>query len=63
MGVCRKLARRTAEGLASIHELGRDRRRELARDGYIELNLHRDGNEYAEIVECDCDDPEQHDDC
>ena len=50
------------EGLASIHELGRNRRRELARNDYLELNLHRDGNEYAEITECDCDKPDDHND-
>ena len=53
--------------LAFIHELGKKRTRELKRDGYIELNLKRDGNEYAEIVDCDCDDPSIHtenwDDC
>jgi len=26
------------------------------------LNLHRDGNEYCEIEECYCDNPEQHND-
>ncbi len=51
-----------AEGLAEIHGLGRNRRRELARDGYLELTLHRDENEYCEIVKCDCDEPEQHSD-
>ena len=35
---------------------------DLRRDGYLELNLHRDGNEYAEITECECDAPEQHND-
>jgi len=51
-----------AEGLAFIHELGRNRTRQLKRDGYLELDLHRDGNEYCEIVECDCDTPEVHSD-
>lgn len=50
------------ESMASLHELGRNRTRQLKKDGYIELNLHRDGNEYAEIVECDCNDPESHND-
>ena len=36
------------ELIAQIHELGRDRKR----DGYLELNLRRDGNEYAEITPC-----------
>ncbi len=38
--------------LASVHELGRNRTRELRRNGYTELNLRRDGNEYAEVAEC-----------
>jgi hypothetical protein len=40
------------EELASLHELGEKRRRELKRDGYLELNIRRDGNEYCEITEC-----------
>ncbi len=51
-----------AESLASIHDLGKRRTRELKRDGYIELNLRRDGNEYAEITSCTCDEPETHSD-
>jgi len=50
------------EGLAQIHELGRDRTRILKRDSYLELNIRRDGNEYCEIVNCDCDIPELHSD-
>ena len=49
-----------AESLAQIHELGRNRTRQLARDGYLELNCERDGNEYAEITECDCAEPHVH---
>ncbi len=49
-------------GLADIHELGRDRTRSLRRDAYLELNLQRDGNEYCEIVSCDCDDADVHND-
>ncbi len=51
-----------AESLASIHELGRNRRRKLQRDEYLELNIQRDGNEYAEITECSCDTPGIHSD-
>jgi hypothetical protein len=51
-----------AEGLASIHELGKNRTAELRRTGYLELNMNRDGNEYAEISECSCADPSQHGD-
>jgi hypothetical protein len=50
------------EDLAAMHDLGRDRKRELKRNGCIELNLHRDGNEYAEIEECNCGNLEQHND-
>ena len=50
------------EALADIHDLGSRRRRELRRDGYLELNLHRDGNEYIEITECNCTLPENHND-
>ena len=46
--------------LAETHELGKRRRRQLKRDHYLELDLHRDGNEYCEIQECDCDTPEVH---
>jgi len=51
------------DGLADIHDLGKRRRRELKKHGRLELNLHWDGNEYCEIVACDCDDPTTHDDC
>ncbi len=50
------------EDLATTHDLGQRRRRELKREGYLELNLKRDGNEYAEISECDCSDPACHND-
>jgi hypothetical protein len=46
--------------LAALHELGKGRTRELKKNGYLELNIHRDGNEYCEITECDCDNPEEH---
>lgn len=49
--------------LAFLHELGRNRTRELKRSGSLELNLGRDGNEYCEIVECRCDTPEVHNEC
>lgn len=54
--------RDAVESLACTHELGRNRKSALRRDGYLEMNIHRDGNEYCEIVECDCDDPEVHSD-
>lgn len=55
-------ARDAADSLADLHELGRTRRAALRRDLYLELDMGRDGNEYAEIVECDCADPSQHSD-
>ena len=54
--------RDAVDSLASLHELGKNRQRELRRDLYLELNPNRDGAEYAEIVECDCDDPDCHND-
>ena len=50
------------DGMADMHDLGVRRIRKLRRDGYLELNLGRDGNEYIEITECDCEDPESHSD-
>jgi hypothetical protein len=49
-------------GLAQLHEIGKSRSRELKKYSYLELNLHRDGNEYCEIIECDCKTPEIHND-
>jgi hypothetical protein len=51
-----------AGGLASIHELGARRERELRNSCYLELNLQRDGNEYCEIIHCDCAEPWIHSD-
>jgi len=50
------------EDLAAMHELGKKRRQALKRDGYLMLNIKRDGNEYAEVTECGCDDASQHND-
>lgn len=43
-----------------IYELGKGRARTLYRDLYLELNPARDGNDYVEIVECNCDEPWVH---
>ena len=51
-----------AESLGEMHNLGRERRRVLRSAGYLSLNLHRDGNEYCEIVSCVCGNPERHSD-
>lgn len=48
------------DDLADMHELGRTRKAKLRKEGYLELNLARDGNEYCEITECDCDHPYSH---
>lgn len=48
--------------LADMHELGRAKRRELLGSGSVELSTSKHGNEYAEVIECDCSHPEQHDD-
>jgi hypothetical protein len=50
------------DSLAFLHELGEKRRRKLSTQGYLELNLHRDGNEYCEIIECGCGHPDVHKD-
>ena len=48
--------------LHDIHNLPYRKITELKREGYIDLDLHRYGNEYCEITECDCDNPEIHND-
>ena len=48
------------EVLADLHELGKTRKKRLHADHCIELNLKRDGNEYAEINSCICSTPEEH---
>ena len=40
------------ESLVSSYDLGRRRAKQLAEDGYLELSLKRDGNEYCEIAAC-----------
>ena len=50
------------ESMSSLHELGQKRTASLHKSGYIDLSIHRDGNEYIEISECDCDDPGSHND-
>jgi len=48
------------DDLATLFELGRNRRRELKRNWSLELNSCRDGAEYCEINECNCDKPWEH---
>lgn len=54
--------RDAAESMASIHDLGKNRTARLRKDCYLELDLHRDGNEYIEISVCNCGNPEIHND-
>ena len=46
--------------LADVHELGKARKADLKRSLYLEMKIKRDGNEYCEIVQCDCEHPEDH---
>lgn len=48
-------------GLTDIYELGKRRAELLRKNGGLELNMRRDGNQYVEITECDCDEPWIHD--
>ena len=48
-----------AEALASLHERGKNWQASLVRNWYAELR-QQDGAEYAEIVECACDTPTDH---
>ena len=49
------------EDLASLFGLGRRRIATLKRYGSLELG-RRDGAEYCEVTQCDCDDPAVHSD-
>lgn len=50
------------EELTSRFDLGRDRRRKLTRESFMELSPRRDGADYCQIEECDCAEPWTHDD-
>lgn len=50
------------DDLCEMHELTLPRIKELRKYGYVDLNIHKHGNEYAEVTECSCDNPEQHND-
>ena len=47
-----------AQSLGCIHELSERKIKALARDRYIDLS---EGADYAEISECDCSSPRDHD--
>ena len=53
--------RLVCESLDLVHDLTRQQRRDLIRLGYIELKPNQ-GSEYASITECNCRNPEVHDD-
>lgn len=55
-------AQDAAEALAQSHGRPKSWARYLAREGFAALDLKRDGNEYAEIIACDCNDPAVHSD-
>ena len=38
--------------LSHIHELSKKRESILRKDGHLKLNIHKDGNEYCKITEC-----------
>jgi hypothetical protein len=42
--------------------LSERKRRVLRRDLYLEMDVYKDGNEYCEITECDCNKPGIHND-
>lgn len=52
-GLCQVFDRPTSQGKMY---------RTLLRDRYIDLNPRKDGASYAEIDECNCDDPNDHSD-
>lgn len=43
-----------ADDLGSLHELSGRKIKQMRRDNYLELDLYEHGNEYCEIVMCDC---------
>jgi len=50
------------DSLAELFGLGRVRKRELRDTRSLELKPSRDGAEYCEIQECNCEDPAVHSD-
>ena len=53
--------RDAADALIDLHEADESEHlTELLKYNYTDLELSEHGNEYAEIVECYCDDPQEH---
>lgn len=50
------------EYACEIHDLGpySKFRKELKRNGFVYLDVHKHGNEYMEVVECNCCEPWVH---
>lgn len=59
---CAETLKDAVESLARTFNLGRTRKAQLKRGLYLELNPRRDGADYCEITECDCDNPLDHQD-
>lgn len=55
-------ATEAAQALAGCLDMGERKTRELAREYHVTLSMTHHGNEYAELVQCDCSTPEVHDD-
>ena len=58
---CYDTLRDAVDALADLFELGRRRQAELGRSRSLELGRGC-GAEYCEIMECDCDNPDCHND-
>jgi hypothetical protein len=43
----------TVEAATTVHDLSEEQAEELYRDLEIELDIHKHGNEYIQIFECD----------
>ena len=50
--------RNAVRSLVDMYELDPKSARDLAQNGYLELDMERDGNEYCEITDCEGDCPE-----
>ena len=50
------------DSLISLFGLSKSRAKDLRNSLYLDLNARRDGASYCEVTECDCDDPDCHND-
>ena len=53
------------DSLATIHDMGdmegsNECVENLEEYGFTDLDIHIHGNEYAEVIECNCPDPQEH---